>query len=283
MVLLRLLSATPFRTVFDDPPPADDTDAAEAAAAAIATAAAAAAATDDKKTKVKVVFTPEQQAYVNSLVAEERRKGKATADLAITKLETERNRANTTAAEKEALDIRIEELRATQMTQEELRKKDDAKKTRKSQEELDAAKKEAAAWQNRFTKSTIQREIIQAASLPAHKAHNPKHVVNELEPLTRLVEELDPEGKPTGNLVPKIKLTTKDKDNKPVTLDMTVTEAVKWMSEQDEHDSLFISGATGGLGGNSGSQRRGGNADEAPTDPAEYVEWRKKKNNRGKK
>ncbi len=100
--------------------------------------------------------------------------------------------------------------------------------------------------------------------------------MNELAPATRLVPELDEDNKPTGQLIPRVKVTTV-KDGKPVPMEMTVTEAVKWMSEQDEHAPLFNSGATGGLGAGPNNPRRSGSdPDEPPTDPREYVEWRKK-------
>jgi hypothetical protein len=275
----NFLFADAFRTVYDDepatppapsadgegidPPPANDGEFSREK--------------ENKKTKQRVTLNAEQQAFVNSLLAEERRKAKAATDKVITQLETLKNQAGTTQAEKETLEQRIEELKNTQLTQEELRKKEDRKREEKWVQDLAASKKAAEHWQTLFTTTTIQRELTQAAS--TQKAYNPRHVVNELAPRTRLVDELDPDGKPTGNLVPRVKISTVV-EGKPATMDMTVTEAVRWMSEQDEHAPLFNSGATGGLGGHPNNpSRRGRNADEPPTDPNEYVEWRKK--NRG--
>src|SRR5262245_56765597 len=108
---LRLLIAQSHRNVYDEgeaeappEPEAEGPPEAEAEAPAPPPKPAARPAA-----RPKVSFTPEQQGYVNSLLAEERRKAKATVDRMITQLETEKNKATTTAAEKEALEQRIEE------------------------------------------------------------------------------------------------------------------------------------------------------------------------------
>lgn len=231
----------------------------------------------ETKPETKIEFTPEQQKHLNFLLAEERRKSKANTDKVVAQLQTLRDQAGTTQADRDALQARIEELQNLHTTQEELRKKEDAKKIKKHQEELEAARNEANVWRDRYTTTMIDREIIDAASKAEHRAHNPKHIVNELRPVTRLVEDLDEENKPTGRYTPRVKLTAAGKDGKTVTLDLTVTEAVKFMSEQEEHAPLFVSGATGGYGGTTSGRVR--NQNDPPTDPKEYQEWRKK--NRG--
>ena len=293
-LIVRSVFAEPSRTVYDDAADeeaeaarlAAETEAEveavaeEAEAARLLSEAEAAKPTarppakPGAKPKLKVPLTPEQQDFVNSLVAEERRKAKAVADKAITQLETERNRAGTTQAEKDALEIRIEDLKASQLTAAELAKKEDKKRETKWQTEITNRDKEIEKWKGLYTGSTVKRAITDAAV--EHNAHNPRHIVKELASDTRLIEELDEEGKPTGELVPRVRMQTV-KDGKPVTLDMTVTEAVKLMSEQEEHAPLFNSGAAGGLGSRPNNPRGGGrNSDEPPTDPGEYQEWRKK-------
>src|SRR5262249_2285725 len=142
-----------------------------------------------KGAKPKVSFTPDQQAYLNSLLAEERRKNKAVVDRMITQLETEKTKAGTSAAGKEALEQPIDELKKHHLTAKELRKKDEKRRQDKWEKDLAAANQATELWKNRFVNTTIKREITQAAV--AQKAHNPRHVVNELVPYTRLVDELD--------------------------------------------------------------------------------------------
>jgi hypothetical protein len=279
--------AAPWRAVYEDPPPdpeeppdPDDPEAVEAARLA-AEAAAKAAAKPPVKPKLKIALSAEQQDFVNSLIAEERRKAKTIADKAITQLETERNRAGTTQAEKDALEIRIEDLKASQLTAEEFRKKEEKKKETKWQSEITTRDAEIKKWRDLYTGSTVRRAITDAAV--EHKAYNPRHIVKELTGDTRLIDELDEEDKPTGELVPRVRMQVV-KDGKPVTLDMTVTEAVKHMSEQEEHAPLFNSGATGGLGSRPNSPGgKGRNSDEPPTDPAEYQAWRAKRKAAGVK
>ena len=105
-----LLVASPFTTTYEgevdppvaDPPAADPTPA-------------------EKKPTEKVKLNTEQQAFVNSLLAEERRKSTAKNDQLITQLETEKNRSGTTAAEKAQLEERIETLKNEFATKDELR------------------------------------------------------------------------------------------------------------------------------------------------------------------
>jgi hypothetical protein len=71
--------------------------------------------------------------------------------------------------------------------------------------------------------------------------------------MTRRVEKLGPDGKPTGEFEARVKFTG-EKDGKPVQLDLTPDETVKLMTEMpQQYGNLFISAATGGLGGGNGS------------------------------
>lgn len=225
----------------------------------------------------KVEFTSEQQAYLNSLLAEEKRQAKVKIEKHVTQLETEKNKAGTTAAEKVRLEEQIEELRSTYETEKQMTEKDRKKAEKKVKDEIDAAKKDADTWKTRFTKTQIKRALVDASSIPGQKADNPQHIVALLFEDSRLVEETDEDGKPTDNFVTKVKIRSKDKDGKPVTLDMIATDAVKFVSEQDEHARLFESGVSGGLGGNPNRPRKGGVTDpnSPPKDQAAYREWRK--------
>ncbi len=67
---------------------------------------------------------------------------------------------------------------------------------------------------------------------------------------TRLVEDLDAEGRSTGEFIPKVKFNDTDAEGKPITLDLTAKEAVKRMKELPERfGNLFKSNLSGGLGG----------------------------------
>lgn len=265
----KFLLAFPFRFVGDEPVTDENTE------------------TDDdgniveKKVtppgkKPKVTFTAEQQAYVNSLLAEDNRKAKEKIEKHVTQLETQRNLAGTTAAEKERLEAQIEELRSTYTTEKEMTEKERKKQDAKREKEINDAKAEANTWKTRFTKTQIKRALVDAASVKEHKAINPNHIVALLSEDTRLVEDMDEEGKPTGDYVAKVKIRT-IKDGKPQTLDLIATEAVKFISEQEEHAGLFDSGVSGGLGSNPNRPRKGVSSDpnSPPIDQAAYRQWRK--------
>lgn len=211
---------------------------------------------------------------VNKIVAEEKRKTQAAQAKLVTELEAMRNKANLTASEREEIEQRLESVKSEFMTKEELLKQEKAKSEKKLKEDLDAKSKEAENWRGRFTQSTITRSITDAAV--ASDAFSPKQIVAQLAPNTRLVDVLGEDNKPTGEFVAKVKITAKDKDNKDITLDLEVGEAVKKMSEQDEFANLFKGKGTGGTGG----QNRGGGktpdiVSAAQGDPGTYRRLRK--------
>jgi hypothetical protein len=262
-----LLLASPFITVFDgegDPAPAGDPPAGDPPPAA-----------DDKKPATKVKLNQDQQAFVNSLLAEERRKAAVKNEQLITQLETEKNRAGTTASEKLQLEERIEGLKTEFATKEELK----ARETSKKVAELEATNRrleaEGSTWKTRYDRDRKRIDLTQAAA--TEQAYNPRQVVNELFPNARLEPVVGEDGKPTDEFQTRVKINTVDKDGKPVTLDLDPLSAVKQLKEMKEHANMFISPVAGGLGG--GNLGRGGGgggkaAHEMSTE--EYVAARRK-------
>lgn len=238
-------------------------------AADAAAAAEAARSAEAEKNKPKT-FTQDQ---LNAILAEDRRKAKAQNEKIASELEALKSKANLSAQEREDLETRVESLRSEFMTKEEMLKQEKDRETKKLKTELDTKIKESENWRSRFTESTITRSITDAAV--STDAFSPKQIVAQLLPNTRLVEEVDESNQPTGQYVAKVKITDKDKDGKPITLDLTVHEAVKKMSEQDDFANLFKGKGTGGLG----SQNRGGgremSAAELAKNPEAYRAARK--------
>jgi len=246
--------------VFDDGDGAGEGDAAAKAAADAAAKAAASGKT----------FTQED---LNRVLAEEKRKHQQNTRKALEELEAIKAKATLTDSERQELEVRLENMKNELLTKEELAKKDQEKITRKYTEETTKLTTERDAWQQRFTDSTIQRSLTDAAVVS--KAYNPRQIVAILQPDTRLVEALDAEGKPTGDLIAKVEFSDVDKDGKSVTLDLTVAEAVKRMSEMDEYSNLFKAEGTGGVGGSNNA--RGGkplDVKKIASDPALYRKLR---------
>lgn len=172
--------------------------------------------------------------------------------------------------ERTALSTRIEELQTSMMTKEELSAKEKKKLEQKAAADLEASKAEISKWQGLYTNSTIERAITDAAA--SAEAFRPGQIVALLKPATRLVEE-------NGQLVTKVKFDGKDKDGKPVQLDLTVDQAIKQMKETpEEFGNLFKSGVTPGLGGAGSAGEGAGEPDliKMAKDPAKWIEWRKK-------
>lgn len=225
--------------------------------------------------KPKVQFDDIQQKYVNSLVAEEKRKAERKNNELITQLETQKNHAATTAAERTALEGRIEDLRAEFQTKEQLTNQSNEKKIKDLEKQVKEKEDAANTWTRRFQERLVTGDLTDAAV--KGKAFNPKQVVTILKPMTRIVEEIDEATqKPTGEFTTRVKLPAKDKDGQPTMLDLAPADAVKQLAEMpDEYGNLFISTATGGLGG--GNLSRGSQGKSGPiTDTNEYMSERRK-------
>lgn len=228
----------------------------------------------EKEEKGKVKLTTEQQQFVNSLLAEERRKAQAKNDALITQLETEKNRGGTTAAEKLQLEERIEQLKNEYATKDELKKRETDKKLAELEAKAKDLEAESTTWKSRYERDLKKIALTEAAV--KEKAFNPNQVVNELFDKSRHVEILDEEGRPTGEYETRVKIKSKDKTGKEVVLDLTPVEAVKQLKEAPEYENLFITAATGGLGGSNIGRGRDGGRKMSELSTEEYIAERRK-------
>ena len=220
-------------------------------------------------------FTQEE---VNSLLAKNKRELKETNERLAGELETLKKNKSLTDEEREHLDSQIKALRNEKVTTEETLKSELQKTKKELTESAKKLSEERDAWKNRFTTSTIRNSLMEAASKA--KAFSPSQVVELLNSKTELVEEVDGEGKPTGNFTPKVKMNIK-KDGKDVTLVLAPDDALKQMKEDvDTYGNLFVTDLKGGLGGSNG----GGSRKDVPAgkhvvkkgDTAAYSELRRK-------
>lgn len=183
---------------------------------------------------------------VNRLLAAEKRKHNQTTQRALDELQALRTKAELTDAERRELDTRIESLQGELLTKEELAKKERDKLVKSYEDQLAARQASSEQWQARYTESTIQRSLVDAAV--GGNAFSASQIVAILKPSTRLVEVLDEDGKPTGDYTAKVKFADVDKNGKQVTLDLTPAEAVKRMREMDDYLNLFKGEGASGIG-----------------------------------
>ncbi len=266
---MDFLFALPWVAVYDG-----DGDGAGDGAGTDEAAKKAAEEAAKKKVEGDKVFT---QAEVNRMLADDRRKHDKKVQETITQLEELKKAKGVSEQGRQELQNRIDELSNSLLTKEEQAKKEQEKLRNQHKQELENERKERERWHNLFTKESITNKITAAAA--AAKAFSAEQVQALLSPHTRIAEVLDDDGKPTGDYVPKVKFSDKDKEGKDVSLDLTIEEAVKRMKElPDRFGNLFESDSPGGLGGLGGNRSGSGGSDpnKPPTDPVKYREWRKK-------
>jgi hypothetical protein len=211
------------------------------------------------------VFTQEE---VNRILAEDKRKHQTTLQKTLDELNLVKSKANLTDTERHELDSRIETLQNTLKTKEELAKSEIEKLTKKHGKVVDDLTLDRDSWKSKYTDSTIVRSITDAAVVT--EAFSPEQIVAILKPKTQLAEALDEDGKPTGNLVPKVSFDTKDKDGKTVTLNLSPSDAVKKMSEEERYFNLFKGKGAGGLGGTNKGKVGEGDIKKLAQDPSAY-------------
>jgi len=230
---------------------------------------------EEKKEDRNKVFTQEQ---VNKMLAEDRRKHQKQVEVTVAELERFKKSKGLSDKEKTELQGRIEELNNSLLTKEELARKEQEKLRNEHKSILEKVSGERDSWQNRFVSATITRSIMDEAVRA--EAFNPTQIVTILKGNTRLVEVLDSEGNPVPDeFVAKVRFNDTDKEGKPVTLDLTIQEALKRMKDRaDEYGNLFKSGVAGGIGA-SGNRGAGGRTIDPKTATPE--QWRKMRKEMG--
>jgi hypothetical protein len=220
-------------------------------------------------TKTGKLFTQDE---VNRMIKNDKDKSRRERDDYLNELTKLRDQG-ITGENLDALNKRIEQLTNEGKTKEQLAKEAADKSNKAWQKKLSDAEAIGAKWKGEYETYRKQTEIFSAAT--ANKAYNPEQVYQIIRGSTSLVDETTEDGKPTGKLVARVKLTDVDKDGKPVDLDLSVSEAVKRMTEMPVHANLFASAASGGLGGGN-HNRNGSGGNTIPTDMEAYMKCRGK-------
>lgn len=191
---------------------------------------------------------PLTQEQVNAIVAAERKKHEAHVNKLSTELEALKSRSNLTAQEREEMESRLLALKTESMSKEEKAKLALQTEQKKWEAENKTLKEAHEKANSKYREYRIQNDLVAAAA--GAKAFNPRTVVALLRSDTDLVEVLGEDGKPTGDDAVKVKYKTKGADGKPVILELEPAEAIKRLSEDEEHAFMFQSSGSGGGGNN---------------------------------
>jgi hypothetical protein len=221
----------------------------------------------------ETAFSADQQNHINKMLAAEKKKHQRVVQKAVDEANALRSKAQLTASERADLDGRLELIQNEMRTKEQQAKRAADKAREKHKEIMDSLTAQRDTWQKRYTDSTIERSITDAAA--TNNAFSPKQIVAILGPNTQLVEVLDDEGQSTGQLAPKVKFRARDKEGKPVTLDLSPEDAVKRMKDEEEYLNLFRGEGAGGAGLRSQPGGKKPDLSNLAKDPAAYRRARK--------
>ncbi len=236
-------------------------------------AAEAAEAAEAKKTEK--VFTQEE---ANTFAAKHKRVAQDAQKQLAAQLQEHKKNTQLSVEEKADLEKQIEDLQKQYMTVEERNRQTSEKASKKHKQELEDTITERDTWKTRYTQSTIQAAIAQAAV--TNKAIAVDQIEAMLRPASKLAEKLDEQGKPTGSFEPRVDFQDMDKDEKPIMLDLSINDAVKRMTELPQYGNLFQGNKTSGIGGSGGTNSKSGTLDIAKIareDPARYRKLRKER------
>lgn len=227
---------------------------------------------EDQNNDENKKFTQEE---VNAILAKEKRRTREAQEQLLSQLEEEKKRAKSGSEEKTTLEKKIEELQKITMSAEERARQKEEKIKKTYDEQVSSLAQEKETWQRRHADVVISNSILQAAS--ANKAVSPNQIMKMIRSDVKLVNKVDEEGKPIDAFEARMDFEDLDKNNKPITLNLTVEEAVKRMRELPQYGNLFEGGKTGGIGDtNAGGSGRGLDlAKVAQQDPAAYRKLRK--------
>ena len=212
-----------------------DVAAAEAAAAQAAQAAQAAAAAAASAAAAN--FTPEQQAQVNKILAEDKRKHQAQFQKLEAQLKETLTNAKLTSEERSKLEESLENERKRFLTKEEQAKIEKKQLEDRFSTENSALKFRAESAEVRLTEHIIGRSLQDAAI--SGDAYNPNTVVTVLRQMVKMVNDS-----------PMIDFPdTEEGTGNPIVKQMTPGEAIARMKQlPDAFGNLFKSGVVGGVG-----------------------------------
>ncbi len=207
------------------------------------------------------------QAQVNSMIADEKRKGEDKTKTAqretLKELEATKNDKTKSDDQRAQAAERIEALEAALLTAQEKEQREKSKADREHKEALKTAKEESSEWQAKFQSDKIDNAILAAAT--THKAYNAQQIVDHVKPLAVLEEVKDNLQKATGKYRAVVH-TTVEEEGKEVPKVITVDEYIKELKGKQEWVNLFLPDRKSGTGFTPGTHVQLAGANLSPTD-----------------
>jgi uncharacterized small protein (DUF1192 family) len=188
------------------------------------------------------------QKDLNAIIKKEKDNWQKTQRQQVAQLEDFKKTAGLSQERVTELEKQIADLESQYMSKEEIARRDAEKAKKDYDTKLETTSSEAKKWQNTFTNLLVETRITAAANEAG--AYNNQQMLDLLGGKAKVVP-VTQDGKETGQYDVRILLPARDKEGKPVVLDLTPTEAMKQMKEMPENfGNLFKGQGTGGLGGN---------------------------------
>jgi hypothetical protein len=190
-------------------------------------------------------LTSYTQPQLNEIFAHNKRKLVEQNQNLVRQLETLRDGQNLSEQEKAALQQQIDQLNSQYQTRDQQHQAEVNRLQEKYNKDTKKSAEERDLWKGRYENTVTANEILIEGN--AAKAYNIDQLKAIILPMTKVVEDLQ-DGKPTGNFVPRVDFTGRDKDGKPVKLNLSVKETIKTMKEMpDLYGNLFLNDQNGGL------------------------------------
>lgn len=212
------------------------------------------------------------QAEVNSMMKADKDAAKKERDDLRAQLQ-KLNDEGITQENRDALQSRIDELANAGKTIEERAKENLANKDKEWGKKLDISTSEAKKWRGEYEEYRSKSETLEAAT--ENKATSPSQIYKMIKGDIFYVETLDDSNKGTGKFVPKMRLDVKE-GTETKTLELSIPEGIKKMTEMEEFANLFGSGASSGMGGSNNGGTNVHGKTPIPSNMNDYMAERKK-------
>lgn len=196
------------------------------------------------------VFT---QADVNRFLADDRRKHIQKYEELESAYKEALENQTLTAEQRAKLQEQLEDVQKRFRSKEQQLEMDKKSLEDRYQQDTQKLKEAAVIWEAKYKSSVADRSLLDAAI--TNEAFSPTQIVGLLRPMTRMVEAMDDNGNPTGDLTPMVDFPDIDTNTgESIMTRRTPEEAVKRMKELvDQYGNLFKSNVVSGIGSGSGT------------------------------